>query len=118
MDKPMTLPSYEYCDKFCGTRRRVLPLSAGSSNLVRGAAAGSTRWVRRRALAQYSRLLFSVLDGMCAGGYCLGTCSPRHFQGLRTAPGNTRPLRRHAGDCLCRHLRDVADMAVLRDANE
>jgi hypothetical protein len=118
MAKPMTLPSYEYCDKFCGTRRRVLPLSAGGSNLVRGAAAGFTGRLRRRALAQYSRLVFSVLDGLRAGGYCVGTRSPRHFQGLGAARGNTRPLRRHAGDCLCRHLRDVADMAVLRDANE
>ena len=42
MDKPMTLPSHEYCDKFCGTRRRVLPLSASGSNLVRGATAGFT----------------------------------------------------------------------------
>jgi hypothetical protein len=118
IDKPMTLPSYEHCDKFCGTRRRVLPLSAGGSNLVRVAVAGFTGWLRRRALAQYSRLVFSVLDGLRARGYCVGTGSPRHFQGFGSARGNTRPLRRHAGDCLCRHLRDVADMAVLRDANE
>jgi hypothetical protein len=118
MDKPMTLLSYEYCDRFCGARRRVLPLSAGGSGLVRGADAGFIGGLRRRALAQYSRLVFSVVDGMRAGGYCVGTRSPRNFQGLRNARGTARPLRRHVGDCLCRQLRDVADMAVLKDAYE
>jgi hypothetical protein len=118
MDKPMTLPPYEYRDKFSGTRRRVLPLSAGGSVVVRGADAGFTGWLRRRALAQYSRLVFSVLDGLRAGGSCLGTRSPRNFQGLRNARGTTRPPRRHAGNWLCRHLRDVADMAGLNNAYE
>src|SRR3984957_405079 len=114
MDKPMTLPSHEYRDKFSGTRRRVLPLFAGGSVVVRGADAGSTGWLRRRALAQYSRLVFSVLDGLRAGGSCVGTRSPRNFQGPRNARGNTRPRRRHASDWLCRHLRDVVDLAVLK----
>src|SRR5580704_10319689 len=115
MDKPMTLPSYEYRDQFCGTRRRALSLSAGGSVVARGPDAGFTEWLRRRALAQYSRLVFSVLDGLRAGGYRVGTCSARNIQGLGNARGTTRPLRRHAGDCLCRHLRDVADMAVLKN---
>jgi hypothetical protein len=114
----MTLPCHEYRDKFSGTSRRVLPLSTGGSVVVRGVDAELTGWLRRRALAQYSRLVFSVLDGLRAGGYCVGTRSPRHFQGLRAARGTTRPLRRHAGDCLCRHLRDVADMAILKNEYE
>ncbi len=118
MDKPTTLPSHEYRDKFSGTRRRVPPLSAGRSLVVRGLDAGFTGWLRGRALAQYSRLVFSVLDGLRAGGYCVGTRSPRNFQGLRNARGTTRPLGRHAGDWLCRHLRDVADMAGLNNAHE
>jgi hypothetical protein len=118
MDKPMTLSSHEYRDKFSGTRRRVLPLSAGSSAVVHGAAAGSAGWLRRRALAQYSRLVFSVLDGLRAGGSCVGARRPRNFQGLRNARGTTRPLGRHAGDWLCKHLRDVADLAVLKNAYE
>jgi hypothetical protein len=117
VDKPMTLPSYEYRDKFSGTGR-VLPLSAGGSVVVRSAALKFTERLRRRALAQYSRLVFSVLDGLRAGGYYLGTRSPRNFQSLGAARGTARPLRRHAGDCLCRHLRDVADMAVLRNGHE
>jgi hypothetical protein len=118
VDKPMTLRSYEYRDKFSGTRRRVLPLSAGGSVVVRSTDTEFTGWLRRRALAQYSRFVFSVLDGLRAGGYCLGTGSPRHFLGLGAARGATGPLRRHAGDCLCRHLRDVADMAVLKNDHE
>ena len=113
-EKPMTLPSHEYRDKVSGTRRRVLPLSAGGSVVVRGADAGSTGWLRRSALAQYSRLVFSVLDGLRAGGSCVGARSPRNFQGHRNARGNTRPRRRHAGNWLCRHLRDVVDLAVLK----
>src|ERR1700686_5482851 len=118
MDKPMTLPSYEYRDKFSGTRRRVLPLSAGGSVVVRGADAGITGWLRRRALAQYSRLVFSVLDGLRAGGSCVGTRSPRNFQGLGAARGTTCTLSRHASDWLCRHLRDVVDLAVMKNAYE
>ena len=118
MDKPMTLPSYEYRDKFSGTRRRVLPLSAGGSVVVRGADAGFTGWLRRRALAQYSRLVFSVLDGLRAGGYSVGNRSPRSLQGLRNTRGTTYPIRRHGSDCLCRHLRDVVDLAVLKNGYE
>jgi hypothetical protein len=114
----MTLPSHEYRDKFSGTRRRVLPLSAGGSVVVRGPDAGFTGWLRRRALAQYPRLVFSVLDGLRAGGSCVGTRSPRHFQDLGAARGTTRPLGRHASDWLCRHLRDVVDLAVLKNAYE
>jgi hypothetical protein len=117
-DKPMTLPSYEYRDKFSGTRRRVRPLSAAGSVMVRGLDAWFIGWLRRRALAQYSRLVLSVLDGMRTGGYCVGTRSPRRSQGFGAARGTTCPLRRHAGDCLCRHLRNVADMAVLSNAHE
>jgi hypothetical protein len=113
----MTLPSHEYRDKFPGTGRG-LPHSAGGSLVVHGADTGFTGWLRRRALAQYSRLVFSVLDGLRAGGYRVGTRSPRNSQGLGAARGTTRPLRRHASDCLCRHLRDVADMAVLKNAYE
>jgi hypothetical protein len=118
MDKPMTLPSHEYRDKFSGTRRRALPLSAGGAVVVRGADAGPAGWLRRLALAQYSRLVFSVLDGLRTGGSCLGTRSPRNFQGPRNSRGTARPLGRHAGDWLCSHLRDVADMAGLRNAYE
>jgi hypothetical protein len=113
----MTLPSHEYRDKCSGTGR-VLPLSAGVSVVALGPAAEFTGGLRRRALAQYPRLVFSVLDGLRAGGYCVGTRSPRDFQGVGAARGTTRPLPRHAGDCLCRHLRDVADMAVVNDAYE
>ena len=114
MDKPMTLRSHEYRDKFSGTRRFVLPLSAGGSLVVRGADAGITRWLRRGAFAQYSRLVFSVLDGLRAGGSCVGTRSTRNFQGLGATRGTTRPPGRHASDWLCRHLRDVVDLAVLK----
>jgi hypothetical protein len=119
MDKPMTLSSHGYRDKFSGTRRRVLPLSAGGSVVARGGAdAGFTGWLRRRALAQHSRLVFSILDGLRAGGSCVGARRPRNFQGFRNARGTTRPLGRHAGDWLCRHLRDVVDLAVLKNAYE
>jgi hypothetical protein len=114
----MTLPSHEYRDWFCGTGRRVLPLSAGVSAVVRGAAAGFTEWLRRLALAQYSRLVLSVLDGLRIGGSCVGAGRPRNFQGPRNARGTTRPLGRLAGDWLCRHFRDVADMAGLNNAYE
>jgi hypothetical protein len=108
----MTLAPYEYRDKFSGTGR-ALPHFAAGSVVVRGVPARVTGWLRRRAITQYSGLVFPLLDGLRASGYCLGTRSPRHFQGLRNTRGTTRPLRRHAGDCLCRHVRDVADMAVL-----
>jgi hypothetical protein len=114
----MTLPSHEYRDKFCGTRRRVLPLSAGGSPVVRSTDAGFTGRLRRLALAQYSRLVFSVLDGLRAGGSSVGTRSPRNFQGLGNARGTTRSLSRDASDRMCRHLRDVADMAVLKNIYE
>jgi len=113
----MTLPSYEYSDKFSATGR-ALPHSASGSVVVRRADAGFAGWLRRRTLAQYSRFVFSVLDGLRAGGYCPGTRSPRHFQGLGATRGTTRPLCRHAGDCLCGHLRDVVDMAILKNAYE
>src|SRR5258708_5657508 len=113
--KPMTLPVHEYRDKFFGAGRRVLPLCAGGSVVVRSAAAGLTGWLRRRALPQYSRLVFSVLDGLRAAGSCVGARCPRHFQGLGNARGTTRPLGRHAGDWLCRHLRDVVDLAVVKE---
>jgi hypothetical protein len=118
MDKPMTLPSHEYRDEFSGARQVVPSLCAGGPVVVRGADTGLIGWLRRSALAEYLGLVFSVLDGLRAGGYCLGTRSPSHFQGLRNARGATRPFRRHAGDCLCRHLRDVADMAVLKNDYE
>jgi hypothetical protein len=118
MDKPTTLPSHEYRYKFSGTGRRAVPLCAGGSVVVRSAAAESTGRLRRRALAQYSRLVFSFLDGLRAGGSCVGARRPRSFQGLRNARGTTRPLSRHASDWLCRHLRDVADMAVLKNDYE
>jgi len=117
MDKPMTLPSHECRDKFSGTRR-VLPPCAGVPAVVRGAAARLTGRLRRRAFAQYSGLVFSVLDGLRVGGHCLGTRSTRNFQGLGAARGAPRALRRHGGDYLCRHVCDVADMAVLRNADE
>ena len=117
-EKPMTLPSHEYRDKFSGTRRLVPPLSAGGTILVRGADARFTGWLRWGAFAQHSRLVFSVLDGLRAGGSCVGTRSPRHFQGLRNARGTTRSLGRHAGDRLCRHLRDVVDLAVVKNTYE
>jgi hypothetical protein len=112
----MTLPSHEHGDKFPGTRLRVL--SAGGAVVVRGAAAGLTGWLRRCALAQYSGLVFSVLDGLRAGGSCPGARRPRNFQGLRNARGNTRPVGRHAGDWLRKHLRDVVDLAVLEETYE
>jgi hypothetical protein len=117
MDKEMTLPSHECRDKFCKTRRHTLSLCTGSA-VVRRVGAEPSGWLQRRPLAQYSRLVFSVLDGLRAGGYRVGACRPRDLQSLRAARGITRPLRRHAGDCLCRHLRDVADMAVLNNAHE
>jgi hypothetical protein len=114
----MTLTSHEYRDRFSATSRSVLPFSAGSSVVVRGLDTGFTGWLRRRAFAQYSRLVFSVLDGLRAGGACVGTRGPCNFQGLRNARGTTRPLSRHACDWLCRHLRDVVDVAVLKHAYE
>jgi hypothetical protein len=117
MHKPMTLPSHEYRDKFPRTGGG-LPHPVGGSVVVRGTDTGFTGWLRRGALAKYSRLVLSVLDGLRAAGYCVGTCRPRNFQGLGAARGATRPLRRHAGDCLCRDLHDVADMAILSSAYE
>ena len=118
VEKPMTLRSHEYRDKFSGTRRLVLSLLAGGSLVVHGADAGFTRWLRRGAVAQYSRIVFSVLDGLRAGGSCVGTRSPRNFQGVGNTRGTTRPLGRHVSDRLCRHLRDVVDLAVLKSTYE
>ena len=109
----MTLAPYEYRDKFSGTGR-ALPHFAAGSVVVRGVPARVTGWLRRRAITQYSGLVFPLLDGLRASGYCLGTRSPRHFQGLGNARGTTRPIGRHGSDWLCRHLRDVADLAVLK----
>jgi hypothetical protein len=78
-DKPMTLPSHEYRDEFSGARRLVPPLCAGGPVVVRGADTGLIGWLRRSALAQYLGLVFSVLDGLRAGGYCIGARSPRNF---------------------------------------
>jgi hypothetical protein len=44
-DKPMTLPFHEYRDKFSGARRRVAPISAGGSAVVRGADLKFTGWL-------------------------------------------------------------------------
>jgi len=118
MDKPMTLPSYEYRDKFSGTGQRVLSIFADGSIVGRGANAGLAGWLRRRALPKYSGLVFSVLDALRAGGNCAGARGPHHFQGLGNARRTTRAFRRDAVDCLCRHLRDVADMAVLKNTHE
>jgi hypothetical protein len=118
MSKPMTLPSYGYEVKSSGTRQRAPSLCAGGAAVVRGAAAGFTGWLRRFALAQYSRLVFSVLDGLRAGGACIGARRPRNFQGLRDTQGTARPLGRHAGDWLCSHLRDLADMAGMNNVYE
>ena len=117
MAKPMTLPSHECRDKFSGTGR-ALPPCAGVPAVVRGAAARLTGRLRRCAVAQYSGLVFSVLDGLRVGGNRLGTHGPRNFQGVRAARRAPRALRRHGGDYLCRHVRDVADMAVLSNAHE
>lgn len=65
-----------------------------------------------------ARLVFSVLDRVRAGGSCVGARRPRDFQGFRNSPGATRPLGRHARDRLCRHLCDVAAMAVLKNTYE
>jgi hypothetical protein len=113
MNKPMTLPYNEYRDKFSEVGRAP-PHCTDGSVMGRGTDAESAGRLRRRALAQYSGLVFPVLDGLRAGRNCAGTRGPRNFQGLGTARGATRPLRRHAGDCLCGHLRNVADMAVMR----
>jgi len=118
MHKPMTLPFHENRDRFYGTERQGLPHSAGGSVVVRGAPAGFAGWLRRRTLTQYPGLVFSLLDGLRAGRSCAGTRSPCSFQGIGAARGTTRPLGRHAGDWLCRHLRDVADMAVLKGSYE
>jgi hypothetical protein len=42
MDKPMTLPAHEYRNKFCGPKRRRLPIVPGGSVVARGADARST----------------------------------------------------------------------------
>jgi hypothetical protein len=118
MNKPMTLPSYGYQDKSCGRRQRVPSLYAGGEVVVRGAAAGFTGWLRRFALTQYSRLVFSVLDGLRTGRSCVSARRPRNFQGLRNTQGAARPLSRHAGDWLCSHLRDLADMAGMNNVYE
>ena len=118
MAKPMTLRAHGYRDKFCGIRRRVPPLFAGGSVVVRGSAAGFTGWLRRRALTQYPGFVFSVLDGLRTAGSGVGTRSPRNFQGLRNARGTARALGRHACDWLCRHLRHVVDLAVLKNPYE
>ena len=117
----MTLRAHGYRDKFSGIRRRVAPLFAGGSVVVRGSAAGFAGvagWLRRRALAQYPGFVFSVLDGLRTAGSGLGTRSPRNFQGLGNARGNTRALGRRGSDWLRGHLRDVVDLAVLKYAHE
>jgi hypothetical protein len=118
MDKPMTLPAHENRDKFCGPGRRRLPIAVGGSVVVRGADAVFTGWLRRRALAQYSRLLFSVLDDLRSGGHCVDACGPRNFQSVGAARGATRPVCRYGSDRLRRHVRDVADLAILKNVYE
>jgi hypothetical protein len=116
--KSTTLLSHENRDQFSGTKQRVPPTEDSSSVMVRGANAEFTQWLRRRALAQYSWLLFSVLDGLRAVGSCVGIRRPRNFQGLRNARRASRPLPRHSCDRLYRHFRNVVDMAVLNNAHE
>jgi hypothetical protein len=96
----------------------MLRFFAGGSVVVRGLNAGFVGRLQWRAFAQYSWLVFSVLDGLRARGGRAGTRRPRHFQGHGTYAGITRPLRRHASDRLCRHLRDVAALAVMNVAHE
>jgi hypothetical protein len=81
MDKRPTLSLHEYRDEFSGARRRALPLSPGLVVMGPGPNAGCTGRLQRRALTQYSRLVFSVLDGLRAGRYCVGTRGARNFQG-------------------------------------
>jgi hypothetical protein len=107
----MTLPSHEYRDELPGTGC-VPELFAGTLVVLWGLV-GSARRLRRRALAQYSRLLFSILDGLCVGGHRVGARSPRNFQGHWTSRGTTRPFRRQSRNCLRRHLCDLVDLAVL-----
>jgi hypothetical protein len=114
--KPMKLPGDERRNSF-GPKSAPL-LCAGGEIVVCGVPAGFTGWLLRRALAQYSRLVFSVLDGLRAGGHLVGTSGARIAKGHRNTQRNTRPLRRHPGDCLCRHFRHVAVMAVVSDARE
>ena len=118
MAKPMTLHAHEYRDKFSRTRRRVPPLSAGGSVVARGTHAWLAGWLQRRALAQYPGFVFSVLDGLRTGGSCVGTRSPGNFQDLGNARGTAGALGRHACDWLCRHLRDVVDLAFLKNDYE
>jgi hypothetical protein len=67
--KPMKLPGDERRNSF-GPKSAPL-LCAGGEIVVCGVPAGFTGWLLRRALAQYSRLVFSVLDGLRAGGHLL-----------------------------------------------
>ena len=83
-----------------------------------GITARLAGWLRRRTVAQYSRLVFSVLDGLRAGGPCVGARRAGNFQGLRNARRAARPLGRHVINWLRRHLRHVVDLAVLMNTYE
>src|SRR5580700_4250430 len=77
--KPMKLPGDERRNSF-GPKSAPL-LCAGGEIVVCGVPAGFTGWLLRRALAQYSRLVFSVLDGLRAGGHLVGTSGARIAKG-------------------------------------
>jgi hypothetical protein len=102
MVKPMTLPFHEYRDSVvaCGTPARL------------------AERLRRRAFAQHFGFIFSVLDGVRAGGPCLGTRSPRHFQGIRHTRGTSHPIARHGRNRMRRHVLDVVDLAIMKNTHE
>ena len=95
-----------------------MPLSAGGSIVARGAAAEFAGWLRWLALTQYSWLLLSVLDGLRVVGSRIGARRARNLQSPGNSRGTARPLGRHAGDWLRRHLRDVVDMAGMSNVHE
>jgi len=76
--KPMKLPGDERHGNLFGPR--PVPALCASSEVVGcGVDAGLTQWLLRRALAQHSWLVFSVLDGLRVGGYRVGTRGPCTF---------------------------------------
>jgi hypothetical protein len=94
--------------------RRDEWLSSGRRLKRRWADTVFVEWLRRCAIAQYSRLVFSFLDDLRLGWHRFGAGCSRGFYGIGSSRGNTRPARRPIGDRLRRHFRTMADLAVLK----
>ncbi len=144
--EPMRLPSYDYRHEFRGRKGGGAPPSAGQILQDHVGLASVTSIPRSRsghlASAWAGRfnggaLMLGLLGGcdgapsrnilgsyfpswmVCAlAGIALALIARAIFKASGLLDGNTRPVRRHVGDCICKHFRAMAHMAVLKNDHE